>query len=62
MSKQVFEERIAKAEQALGIGGGFRLLFAPDEYKTWTDEQQQAWVRDQGVKPSDDLRLVVFDD
>lgn len=60
MNKTRYEERIAKAEQALGIGGEFRLLFAPSEYKSWTEEQQAAWVRDQGVKPADDVRLIVF--
>jgi len=62
MNKAQYEDRLTKAEQALGIGGECRLLFAPSEYKSWTEEQQAAWVRDQGVKPSDKVTVVVFDD
>lgn len=62
MNRTRFEERVDRVEQALGLKGEFRLLFPPREYNHgWTEAQQRAWIADQGVKESDDCRIVVFE-
>ena len=61
--KKQLEARIAELERRAGVRGELRLVLAEKaEYEALTPEQQTAWLRQQGVGPHDDLRLILLYD
>jgi len=61
--KKQLEARIAALERRAGVRGELRILFTNKaEYEALPPDEQTAWLRQQGVGPHDDLRLILLYD